>query len=62
VFLFTNNKQKSKKKFKKNLQLCVVVHDCNPSTQEVDGGKFQVQGQPGPHSEFQASLGYIAGH
>ena len=33
-----------------------VVHACNPSTQAEGGGLQKVPGQPGLHSEFQASL------
>jgi hypothetical protein len=36
------------------------VHICSPGTQEAEAGKSQVQDQPKLHSEFKASLGYIA--
>jgi hypothetical protein len=31
--------------------LGIVVHICNPSTQEVETGKLRVRGQPGVHTE-----------
>jgi hypothetical protein len=37
----------------------VVTHASKPSSQEVEVGGSKVQGQPGLHSEFQGSLGYI---
>jgi hypothetical protein len=37
----------------------MVVHSCNPSTQEVEAGGSQIRGQLGLHSKFQTSLGYI---
>jgi hypothetical protein len=37
----------------------VVVHSCNPSTQEAKAEGSWVWGQPGLHSKLQASLGYI---
>jgi hypothetical protein len=42
------------------LELGMVMHICNPSTQEAEVGGSQVQGHSGPHSEFQASPSYIA--
>jgi hypothetical protein len=36
----------------------VVVHACNPSTQKGEAEGYQVQGQPGLYSNFQASMGY----
>jgi hypothetical protein len=41
-------------------QLVLVVHACNPSTQEVEAGGSRVSGQPGLHIDFEANLGYIA--
>lgn len=32
-----------------NLELSIVVHDCNPRTEEAELGEFQVQAQPGPY-------------
>lgn len=32
-----------------SLELSVVVHDCNPSTEEAELGEFHVQAQPGPY-------------
>jgi hypothetical protein len=29
----------------------MVVHNCNPSTQEAEAGGSQIRGQPGPYSE-----------
>jgi hypothetical protein len=34
----------------------MVVHICNPSTQEIKVVGSQVQGQPGLHIEFKSSL------
>jgi hypothetical protein len=31
--------------------MSVVVHSCNPSTQEAEAGGWQVQGQPELQSE-----------
>jgi hypothetical protein len=39
--------------------LGVVVKDYVFSTPTVKGGEFQVQGQPGLHCEFKASLSHI---
>lgn len=40
--------------------LGMVAHVCHPSTWEAEVGEsLQVQGQPGLHSEFKASLTYI---
>lgn len=36
----------------------MVVHVCNPGTQEVDARESGVQSQPQLHSNFMASLGY----
>jgi hypothetical protein len=38
----------------------MVVHTCNPSTQEDEAGESQIQGQAGLHSKFKANLGYVA--
>jgi hypothetical protein len=35
----------------------VVVHACNPSTQEVEAGGSGVQSQPGPHSKTLSQVG-----
>jgi hypothetical protein len=37
----------------------MVVHVCNPNTKEAEAGESQVQGQPGLHREFKASLSNI---
>jgi hypothetical protein len=37
-----------------------MVHTSNHCTQEIEAGGAGVEGQPGFHNEFQASLGYIA--
>jgi hypothetical protein len=39
--------------FKKErpMELGMVVHICNPSTQETEAGGVKVQGQSGLHSE-----------
>jgi hypothetical protein len=37
-----------------------AVQDCDPSTQESETGRLLVQGHTKLHSEFEASLGYIA--
>jgi hypothetical protein len=34
-----------------NIKPGMVVHTCNPSTQEVEVGGLKVQGQPGLHNE-----------
>jgi hypothetical protein len=36
---------------KKILGLNVVVCVCNPSTWQVEAGRFEIQGHPGLHSE-----------
>jgi hypothetical protein len=36
--------------------LGVMVPICNPCTLEAEGRELQAQGQPGQHSEFEASL------
>jgi hypothetical protein len=33
------------------MKLGVLMHTCNPSTQEMEAGGLQVWGQPGLHSE-----------
>ena len=40
--------------------LGVVAHDWNLSTRETQEGQSEILGQPGLHSEFQASLGYMS--
>jgi hypothetical protein len=40
--------------------LSVVIHVYDPSTWEAETGRSQVQDQPWLHSEFEASIGYIA--
>jgi hypothetical protein len=37
----------------------MAEYTCNPSTQDAEAGGLRIQGQSGPHSKFQASLGYI---
>jgi hypothetical protein len=37
----------------------VVLHACNPSTQEVEAEGLRAQSQPELHSEVQPRLGYI---
>lgn len=32
-----------------------MAHTCNPTTQEAEAGKSQVEGQPELHSEFKTS-------
>jgi hypothetical protein len=44
---------------KKISVLNVVVHVCNPSTQEADAGESQVQGHPRVQRDFKANLSYI---
>lgn len=39
--------------------ILVVAHTCHPSTQEVDAGGSQVEGQSRLHREFEAGLNYI---
>jgi hypothetical protein len=39
----------------------MLVHICNPSTREAEARGRGVENQPGLHSEFKASLGYIVG-
>jgi hypothetical protein len=36
----------------------MAIQACNPSIQQAEAGGSQVQGQPGVHSQFKASLGY----
>jgi hypothetical protein len=36
-----------------------MANACNPSTGEAEAEGLQVWGQPGPHSKFQTSLGYL---
>jgi hypothetical protein len=38
----------------------MVVHTCNLSIWEAETEEWQVKGQLGLHTKFQASLGYIA--
>jgi hypothetical protein len=38
----------------------VVENFCNSSTWEAEAAGLWVWGQPGLHSEYEASLGYIA--
>jgi hypothetical protein len=38
----------------------MVAHTCDLSIQETEAGGLQVGDWPGLHSEFEASLGYIA--
>jgi hypothetical protein len=52
--------QVSKNKLDEKNDPTIVVHAYNPSTQEVEAGGSQVQGQLGLHQEFKASQGYIA--
>jgi hypothetical protein len=40
---------------------CMVAYTCNPSTWEARAGGSKVQSQPGLHSKFKASLGYVVG-
>jgi hypothetical protein len=43
---------KKKRKEKENvMELSVVMHTCNSSTQEAEAGGLRVPGQPGLHSE-----------
>jgi hypothetical protein len=37
----------------------MVVHSHNLSTWETEAGRLWIKGQPGLHSKFEASLGYI---
>lgn len=37
----------------------VVLHACDPSTQEVDTGGSEVQGHPEPYNKHKASVGYM---
>lgn len=39
--------------------LDVVAHTCNPSIQEVGTERLEVQGQPGQHSNLEASLDHM---
>jgi hypothetical protein len=45
---------------KSKIKQGIMVHICNPSDWKHKVGESQVPGQPGLHSEFQASLGYIS--
>jgi hypothetical protein len=37
----------------------MMAHTCDLSTQKVEDRGSGVQGQPGLHSEYQTSLGYV---
>jgi hypothetical protein len=41
----------------KTLKPSKAVHTCNPNIQEAEARRYQVQGQPELHREFQARLG-----
>jgi hypothetical protein len=47
-------------KSKMHLKLGMVGHACSHSTRKSETEGWQVQGQPGLHSEFQASLSNVA--
>lgn len=36
-----------------------AIHACHPRTQKAEAGGLRVPGQPEPHNEFKANLGYI---
>lgn len=36
-----------------------AIHACHPRTQKAEAGGLKVPGQPEPHNEFKANLGYI---
>lgn len=40
-------------------KLGILVHTCNPITEEREAGKSEVPGHPGLHRKFKASLDYM---